>query len=211
MNFGITRALAGVDSWNDFGLLLWSGRKTRSWMDEGRPVPPPQAVKVRNILTIADLYGLNVFVETGTHKGDTIAATRDRFDRIYSIEIFEPFVVAARKRFAAYPKVTIVHGDSSTALPSLLTEITDPILFWLDGHFSGEGTGKGDQVSPIIAEIDHILKLRTPGRDAIIIDDARLFIGKDGYPPLDEFLANMKKAFGVEPRHADDAIFILPR
>lgn len=211
MNFGITRALAGVDSWTDLGRLFRSGRHLRAWYDEGRPVPVPHPVKVRNILAVADLYGLDVLVETGTQKGATIAATLGRFEKIYSIEIYEPSVRAARKRFAAHPKVTIIHGDSATALPALVTTIAEPILFWLDGHYSGAGTGQGEQHSPIVAEIEHIRALRPPGRDAIIIDDARLFVGKDGYPPLDEFLGAMENAFGVRPRHADDAIFILPR
>jgi hypothetical protein len=47
-------------------------------------------------------------------------------------------------------------------------------------------------------------------RDAIIIDDAPAFVGKDGYPALDKFISDMKDAFGVNPLHADDAIFILP-
>jgi hypothetical protein len=211
MNFNIPRALAGADSWNDLGMVLRSARKTRAWFDQGMPVPPPQPVKVRNILAIADIFGLNVLVETGTQAGATLAATLHRFEYLYSIEIFEPFVVAARARFAAHPKVTIVHGDSATALPAVLAAIDEPILFWLDGHYSGEGTGKGEVESPIVAEIATILKMRPPGRDAIIIDDARCFGGRNGYPALDKFLGDLKQSFGVEPRHADDAIFIMPR
>jgi hypothetical protein len=211
MNLGITRALAGVDSFTELGLLLRSGRHTRAWIDQGRPAPVPHPVKVRNILAIAELFSIKTLVETGTQAGATLAATLAYFDRLYSIEIYEPSVAAARKRFAREPKVTIIHGDSATALPALVATIAEPILFWLDGHYSGKGTGMGEDHSPIIAEIGHILKLRSPGRDAIIIDDARLFVGKDGYPPLAKFLEDMKTAFGTTPRCADDAIFILPQ
>ena len=38
MNFGITRALAGVDSFAELGILLRSGRHTRAWIEQGRPV-----------------------------------------------------------------------------------------------------------------------------------------------------------------------------
>lgn len=211
MNFGITRALAGVDSWAELGLVLRAGRHMRAWIDAGRPVPVPHPVKVRNILAVAELFGLKTLVETGTQAGATLAATLDYFDRLYSIEIYAPSVLAARRRFAAWPKVTIIEGDSATALPELVKTISEPILFWLDGHYSGKGAGMGEEHSPIVAEIAHIRELRPPGRDAIIIDDARLFVGKDGYPPLDKFMADMKAAFGTEPRHADDAIFILPQ
>lgn len=210
MNFGITRALAGVDSWTELGLLLRGGRHMRAWLDAGKPTPVPHAVKVRNILAVAELFGIKTLVETGTQAGATLAATLSYFDRLYSIEIYEPSVAAARKRFARHPKVTIIQGDSATALPALIAKLSEPVVFWLDGHYSGKGTGMGEEHSPIVAEINHILKLRPPGRDAIIIDDARLFVGKDGYPPMDVFLTDMEKAFGARPRVADDAIFILP-
>jgi hypothetical protein len=211
LNFNISRALAGADSLDELGTALRSARQTRAWFDEGRPTPPPHPVKVRNLLTLADLFGLEVLVETGTQKGATIAATRHRFKRIYSIEIFEPFVIAARRRFARDPNVTIIQGDSAASLPALLTSIDEPILFWLDGHFSGENGGRGEEDSPIRAEIEHIINLRARGRDAIVIDDARCFQGDGGYPALDKFLAELRKAFGVEPYIATDAIFILPR
>ena len=211
MNFGITRRLAGVESWTELGRVLRGSRHTRAWLDAGTPAPVPHPVKVRNILTIARLFGIKKLVETGTQAGATLAATLDYFDDLYSIEIYEPSVIAARKRFAAYPKVRIIHGDSATALPELVRDMPGPILFWLDGHYSGKGTGMGDEHSPIVSEIEHILELRPAGRDAIIIDDARLFVGKDGYPPMDAFMAYAKNAFGSEPRCADDAIFILPR
>ena len=211
MDFGIPRALAGAESWAELGRFLRGGRRVRAWIDAGKPVPVPHPVKVRNILAIAELYGLKTLVETGTQAGATLAATLDYFDDLYSIEIYEPSVIAARKRFAAHPKVRIIHGDSATALPEVVKTISGPILFWLDGHYSGKGTGMGEQPSPIVAEIKHILALRPPGRDAIIIDDARHFVGQDGYPPIENFMTDMKAAFGTTPRHADDAIFILPR
>lgn len=210
MNFGITRVLAGVDSWTELGLMLRAGRHMRAWTDAGRPAPVPHPVKVRNILAVAEIFGLKTLVETGTQAGATLAATLAYFERLYSIEIYEPSVIAARRRFAACPKVEIIQGDSATQLPLLIAKIEEPALFWLDGHYSGSGTGMGEEHSPIVAEIRHIREMRPARRDAIIIDDARLFVGKDGYPPLDEFMAEMKDAFGTQPRCADDAVFILP-
>jgi hypothetical protein len=210
MDFGIPRLLAGVDSWTELGRMLRGGRRLRAWIEAGRPVPVPHPVKVRNILTIAQLYGLKTLVETGTQAGATLAATLDYFDALYSIEIYEPSVIAARKRFTNHPKVKIVHGDSATALPQVVQRIAGPILFWLDGHYSGKGTGMGAEHSPIVEEIRHIRALRPARRDAIIIDDARLFVGRDGYPSLEALLAETKSAFGTRPRCADDAIFILP-
>ena len=103
--------------------------------------------------------------------------TLREFKQIHSIEIYEPFALAAKNRFAGNPKVRILHGDSADLLPSLLLTIREPILFWLDGHFSGENTGIGNAESPVTAEIEHILRLRQGFGDVIIIDDARCFTG----------------------------------
>jgi hypothetical protein len=180
------------------------------WFLAGRPSPPPHAIKVRNILSLADLFNLSVMVETGTFHGQMIDATIHRFKQIHSIEIFEPLAMRAIHRFKGNPKVQILYGDSSDLLPSLLSKIPEPILFWLDGHFSGEGTGIGRAASPIVAEIEHILRLRQQFEDVIIIDDARCFAGTNGYPELNSFMADLKKQFGRHVRIADDAIFILP-
>jgi len=65
----------------------------------------------------------------------------------------------------------------------MLQDSSGRILFWLDGHYSGEGTACGDQVSPILQELD-LIKAH-PRRDhCILIDDSRLFTGVDGYPTL---------------------------
>lgn len=45
MNFGITRALAGVNSIAELGLVLRSGRHMRAWVDAGRPFPFPMPSK----------------------------------------------------------------------------------------------------------------------------------------------------------------------
>ena len=66
----------------------------------------------------------------------------------------------------------------------MIQEIEGPALFWLDGHYSGGGTAKGEMCTPIIQELK-VIGLRSP-QDVILIDDARLFTGRDDYPTLDE-------------------------
>jgi hypothetical protein len=197
---------------------LWSAalgpiyyrRQLDRWFAARRPNPPPASIKIRNLLVLADIYGIDVLVETGTYQGDTIAATASRFKKIVSIEIFAPLAEAAKRRFAGQNHIQIVQGDSGTALPAVVADIKEPILFWLDGHYSGQGTGTGALHSPVIAEIDNIAKLRPGMGDVIIIDDARCFNGSDGYPALEPYLAELKTRFGVTPRVADDSIFLLP-
>lgn len=67
----------------------------RKWERSGRPVPPPYTVKRRMILEFARRFGCRVLVETGTYRGDTPWTLRHEFDRLYSIELFEPLYRAA--------------------------------------------------------------------------------------------------------------------
>jgi len=187
-----------------------SERNLRAWRGQGRPVPAPHAVKQRYIHTLTSIFDLKVLVETGTNTGATVKALENYFDEIYSIEIFSPLAKLAKKRFAANSAIHIVEGDSAKELPGILQKVSQPILFWLDGHYSGDGTGRSDIDTPVLAELDHILSLRPRGKDVILIDDARCFVGANGYPPLEEFLAAVERQFGVKPRVVDDIIFIIP-
>ena len=189
-----------------------SDRAIAHWLRQGRLNPPPAAVKVRNILTLADLFSIEVLVETGTYQGDTIAATLDRFDRIYSIEIDADLAKAARARFGHLSgKVHLLEGDSATLLPKIIGELSGPTMFWLDGHYSGEGTGRGATDTPILAEVEAIADLRQGRGDLVIVDDARLFGRAPAYPRLEDFTALLRSRLGGDVRVADDSIFVLPR
>ena len=70
-------------------------------------------------------------------------------------------------------------------LPKILSNLRDRCIFWLDAHYSGGVTAKGDLDTPIIKEIEIILE--HPIRDHIIlIDDAQYFVGRNDYPKLEE-------------------------
>jgi hypothetical protein len=188
------------------------GDEIGDWIRAGRPIPPPHAVKSRNLLVLADLFNIDTMVETGTSKGAMIAATLDRFTRIYSIEVQPQLAANARARFAAVPdKVTIIEGDSGVKLPELLAsgELPERVLFWLDGHYSGGGTGKAATDTPIVQEIEAISKYRKHA-DVILVDDARLFRVKSDYPTRDEMFAALRRLFGRGAVMADDAFILLP-
>jgi hypothetical protein len=179
------------------------------WMLRGRRQPPPSAVKQRIVDRYAGQYGLKVLIETGTHYGDMVAALRMRFTRIDSIEIYKPLYLKSLERFAGAEHVYLHHGDSEKILPAILAALAEPALFWLDAHYSGEGTGKGNLDTPILKELKFILA--HPLKHVILIDDARLFVGRDGYPgvsALRDFLNRQSpdKQFVVQ----DDIIRITP-
>lgn len=159
--------------------------EVRSWEKSGRPHPPPHLVKQRVVKQYARKFSLTTLVETGTFYGAMVEASKTTFDRIFSVELDETLFQGAREKFHRLPYVTIVQGDSGKVLPTILAQIEKPCLFWLDGHYSAGVTALGDKVTPILAELEHIFS--HPVSDhVILIDDARLFNGQDGYPLLDE-------------------------
>lgn len=183
----------------------------REWEAAGRTLPPPQAFKQQVIRRMAARYGTRTLVETGTLFGGTIAACLGDFDKLYSIELSDEFFAAAQKRFARYRKVRLHHGDSANEMPRVLAEIKEPVLFWLDAHYSSGGTARADLDSPIVQELKAISRHPVPGH-LILIDDARCFDGTNDYPPI----ANCRSlAMQFWPRHdvtvVDDIIRITPQ
>ncbi len=160
-------------------------RERRDWERAGRPDPPPPRVKHELLLDFATRSPARVFIETGTYLGDTVHALRRRFREIHSIELDVTLYEAASRRFAGARSVTIHYGDSATVLPDLLSRLTEPALFWLDGHFSGGVTARGPRDTPVREELSSIL--RHPVEEhVVLIDDARVFGTDDQYPTIDE-------------------------
>lgn len=167
-----------------YPLLRGSLRRAalRQWRRTAKP-PAPLEVKAQIIRQYAARYGLRNFIETGTFFGDMLAALRDDFETLTTIELDPALAARATRRFAEEPKITVIQGDSARVLPTLLGDLDQPALFWLDGHFSGGVTAKGDADTPIIAELNHLFA--TSRRDhVVLIDDARLFGTAAAYPSL---------------------------
>jgi len=129
--------------------------------------------------TIFRKYLKDNFIETGCYMGRGIQAALDvGFKKIYSIELSDRFYDLCSIKFKNNPQVKIIKGDSATVLGQLLSEIKDETTFWLDGHFSGEGTARGLFSSPLLEELrqikDHDIKTHT-----IIVDDLRCWSKND--------------------------------
>lgn len=152
------------------------------------PIPPPHAYKVLVVLEYARRFGTPALVETGTYLGEMVEGTRTLFQRVWSVELDDSLYRAAAERFRGLPHVSIIRGDSAEVLPRIVRDEPGPILFWLDGHWSGGITACGTLDTPIVAELETILD-RPGEEDVILIDDAREF-GQGDYPPL-ETIASM--------------------
>jgi len=81
--------------------------------------------------------------------------------------------------------VKIIHGDSSIKMHDVIKEIKTQSIFWLDGHYSGTYTAKGEVDCPIYGELDCIF-LGKIKNHILLIDDARCFTGENSYPKIEE-------------------------
>lgn len=125
----------------------------------------------------------STFVETGSHRGDTIQLAIDcGFNKVISIELSDYFYNECKNRFKGNSKVHLVHGDSAEVLWSSIENEKNKMTFWLDGHYSGlkENIGRtlpGDTAFgkfefPIIQELEAIEK-HPIKNNTILIDDIR--------------------------------------
>ncbi|MEQ1798591.1 MAG: hypothetical protein ABL872_11615 [Lacibacter sp.] len=180
---------------------------------------PEYAVKRKTIIDLSKQYQCTeVFIETGTYMGDTVEYLKHDFAKLFSIELNEDLASKAAKRFSNEPKVKIVQGDSAQQLAAILSDITTPVAFWLDGHYSSEFqlgddyivTGKGEKDTPVMEELMQISQ-HPVKKHVILIDDARLFNGQNDYPTKQQVSDFVKQKL---PSHTfsikRDIIRILP-
>ena len=177
----------------------------KNWENKNKPIPPPHQIKQSVIERYQKTYNCNVFIESGTLYGDMVEAQKNNFEQIYSIELAEKLWKSAVKRFKNYSHVKILYGDSSKVLHDICSSLTQSAVFWLDGHYSGGITARGEKDCPIFEELDAILKLKDLNH-VILIDDARLFTGKNDYPTIDhlkKYIASKNSRYKVFVEETD--------
>jgi hypothetical protein len=175
----------------------------KEWYEKGCPVPPPHIVKQMTILEYKNKSQYEVLVETGTYKGDMVEAQKRNFREIFSIELGMDLFRNAKKRFEGDKSVSIVQGDSGKMLHEIVLRLNEPAIFWLDGHYSGGITAKGEKECHIYEELDAIFDSRQFNH-VLLIDDARLFTGEGDYPTINnvtEFIKNKNEKYQVEIKH----------
>lgn len=182
------------------------------------PITPPSYEEKRAILLkYKEQFDLNVLVETGTFLGDTVEYFKNKFEKVTSIELAEELAIRAQKRFQSDGNVSIIQGDSGKLLKSIVEQSREPILFWLDGHYSSEfyigdeyiKTAKTNVNTPIEEELKSILESKQ--FHVVLIDDARLFTGLDDYPSigkLKKIIRKSKKDYSLKIEN--DIIHIIP-
>jgi len=169
-----------------------------------KTIKPPHIKKEKIIKFYQKKFGLGILIETGTYEGEMIDALKNKFKYIFSIEL-NPFLARkAKEKFSRFKKIKIIQGDSGKELPKILKKISVPSLFWLDAHYSGGKTSKGKKDTPILKELEEIIK--HPNKNIILIDDADEF-GKGDYPSFKKLYGLVKDNFNMEIKNNIIQIF----
>ncbi len=178
--------------------VRWSRKDAISqWIQLGKPIPPPHAVKQIVIEDYKQRFRYNVFVETGTYKGHMVYAQLANFKAIYSIELDRSYYEKAKDLFRHDKHVKLVNGDSSKSLIEVTKSLNEPAIFWLDGHYMGNNGVMGETECPIWGELNAIFSgVSLP--HVIIIDDARSFTGVSDYPSIESITKWIKNR---DPRY----------
>lgn len=181
------------------------------WIANGCTGIAPPPVKRMVLSAYLQRFGLHQFIESGTHLGDTLAyIAHNKSVKCTSIELSHGYYQVATQRFASYTNVTLLQGDSGAVLPGYLRNSQAPALFWLDGHYSGGATARGEVDTPVSAELQAILDspIKT---HVILIDDARCFDGMNTYPHLDDLLNAVRKNGSYHIEISADIIRLTPK
>jgi hypothetical protein len=183
-----------------------------------KPVDVPSYEQKRATLNVyKEKFSLKTLVETGTFMGDTVEYFKHSFAKVISIELAEDLAKKAQKRFENDRNVTIIQGDSGKVLKNLVKEASEPLLFWLDGHYSSEfyvgdeyiKTARTDVDTPVEEELRTILSSNL--NHIVLIDDARLFTGINDYPSISKLKRMVKRSGKSYKVHVEnDIIRIAP-
>lgn len=184
MKLTIKHQLSKIGIWPHLDLVRRLPQITR-WIGTGCTGIAPPPVKRMVLSAYLRRFDLHQFIETGTQLGDSLAyIAQNKAVKCTSIELAD-----------SYYRL----GDSGIALPEVVRTLRAPALFWLDGHYSGGITARGELDTPVSAELKSILD--SPIKDhVILIDDARCFDGTNSYPHLDTLLNTVREnaAYHIE-------------
>jgi hypothetical protein len=175
------------------------------WILRGRPARSPHLLKQKVVREYGEKFGLKTLVETGTYYGEMVAAMKNHFDFIYSIEYVPELAQRATRKFASDKHVQILCGDSRVVIPQVLASLKIPALFWLDAGYYG-WVGKRTDDERLSTELEMILGHPYP--HIILLDDASGLTGRDGIPSVNDVKAHVESKF---PRRSVEVKFDIMR
>lgn len=171
------------------------------------------------LAVLQQVLPLDIFVETGTFRGDAIERVKPYFKEIFSIELSPDYYEQAKLKYQADSSIKIIHGDSSKALTDLVPQLVNrSVVYWLDAHWCVADATAGElSQCPLLDELKAIKQLNK--NSIIAIDDARLFLAPppvphevSQWPSIDQVVRCL---FSLSNDHSlmilNDNIFFFPK
>lgn len=83
---------------------------------------------------------IETVVETGTFKGDSTRVMAKHFKKVFTIELDENLYKSTKSQVLSegFENIEFIFGDSGEKIEELTKELTDPAIFFLDAHWSGD-------------------------------------------------------------------------
>lgn len=133
------------------------------------------SIEVSLVETLKRALPLEVFVETGTFKGDSVHQVRSLFQELYTVESSAEYYERVRERFKSDPAIHVFHDPSAKLLREMMPRLASrSVLYWLDAHWCGEELATDVPQCPLLDELAAIGHLNA--QSVLLIDDARLFL-----------------------------------
>src|SRR5262245_55437649 len=113
---------------------------------------PPDIAYLKKYLRVATLGGIPVSsmaVETGTYRGEGTRVLARLFSTVHTIELSPKWHKVARRSLADLKNVVCHEGDSAEVMQKLIPSIRERAMFFLDAHFSGGETARGEDEVPL--------------------------------------------------------------
>lgn len=141
----------------------------------------------------------STWIETGTYLGSTTAFLAKLAAHVHTIEPSTELVEIAQRNCCGFSNITFHHGSSEDKLDAIINSVNGDCCFWLDGHYSGGNTFKGEHETPIRRELKTISQhANRLDNIVILIDDIRCsHIDKSNYPSLDYYV-NWARVNGLD-------------
>ena len=165
-------------------------KELAEWKEREFKNPTPQFIK--NSIFLEHSSKESVWIETGTYRGTSTRFLAQNNKFIHTIEAEKGFYSQTKLILTeeGIKNVSFNLGTSENKLEEVIQNIDNETLsIWLDAHYSGAGTFKGTQDTPIIKELKIIQKYISEFKTInILIDDIREFDGSNPEYPKKEYL-----------------------
>jgi len=174
---------------------------------------PPRELMIH----LRDEFDIDYFVETGTFYASTARWASNEFKSVKTIELSDELHNNALNKYGNIQNIEFIRGKSQEKLGDITQNLDSSAIFWLDAHYSGEGTVGQDHECPLLEELEAIGK--SNAENYIFIDDARLFCSPpprprsaEDWPTISDIILKMNRELdnGYYLTITEDVIVAVP-